>query len=624
MACIVGILGVPLPHKEAGDGPFWSAISDRTGGPISACHWETGALVQGNRPADSSLLPARPNENDLAPVVTFAGLLTNRKQLLTTLSGLPQNPTESELIGAAYRKWGNLFAEHLEGRFALILWDPRNQVAICVRDRFGQMPLFYARQGSALFLASDVKTLLTLPAVPKDPNLQSVHRYLAGMPPRETDTYFQHIQRFPAGHYLILKDGHVSFKRYWRLAESAPYSDLSFEDQARHFKSLLEAAIEPAYTSSTNPIFFLSGGLDSSSITAAARRMVSVSSIKAVSMILPDDPAMNERGDQQAVARMGGIEVTEVNGSKIDYLSSLDQILKEQAGPSLGAGMGLSLHTYQAAQSLQGDVVFDGHGGDETVSYGTGRLNELQHDRAWLTLCYELLRLNPSAGLRTIQKLLPSKPPASFLRRIMGVLLPTVPEKFGEGQVVNLLTPTLHAEPDGNSVGDEDGHKGSRYEQSSHIETVSSPLQSYAFEALDTMAAHRGLEMHYPLWDQKLVEFCISLPSSSKLRHGYDRYIMRQALRNVLPRQILTKKRKCDFAGTALKSIRRDSRDYIEFLFNDELPKFADLIDQKQAAEIGQAVLSNDQTISSGYLTQAVWKLASVAKWLKQPVVDIV
>ncbi len=619
MTCVAGVFGAPLLTESDDYHNLLDAAAMRASTPISMIHWDNGALLQGRRRHEIAPKAGTPSSGTLGLALVCTGRLTNSAELAHELGISAYSCGDTTLIAHAYRAWGTDAISRLEGRFALILWDQQAQLGLCARDPFGQSPLYYSLLADRLFLASDVQMMFGFSDVSREVNQMSLTRYLQGMPPADAETYFSAIKRVPAGNFLIWQQGRIQLQTYWKQPTDIAYSTLSFAQQVEKFKALLNKAIEPSFTASTAPTFFLSGGLDSSSITAAARRMLNAPKLQAISMILSEDQRMNEQKDQQAVAAIGGIEVTEIDGSKIDYLASLDQILFEQAGPTLGAGMGLSFHTYLTAERSGADLVFDGHGGDETVSYGSGRLHELRRDKRWLTLFYELLRIDPKLGAANILKLISNQAPLSYIRNGIKRVFPGAEVSTADQAGASFLTPNGAFDLGISPAHHIDAPYPERIEQTNHLTIVSDPLQAYAFETLDNLAGRRKLQMHYPLWDRELVAFCLSLPPDSKLRHGYDRYILREAMRGILPEQVRTKKAKCDFSGTALKSVRRDRRAEMDYLFKDRLPQLSDLVDLEKAAYVYDNFCHDDTKANTGFLIQSIWKLSSISKWIEDP-----
>lgn len=619
MCIFAGAFGAPLLPETIDYENLIVEFTLRSTDSLSVTHWDSGALFSGSH---SQLIQREASESptlSTGMAVAFSGFLANKLELEEELGLERDITTYGDLIARAYQIWGQDMVSHLEGRFAFILWDDNTKIGIGARDHFGQTPLYYSPQKDRLYFGADVRMLLAFNAVQPVVNQQSVQRYLAKLPPAYGETYFQEVRSLPAGHLLIWQHGEVRLSRYWTTPIDVDYTEMPFSQQVSHFNRLFAKAIKPAFSASRAPVFFLSGGLDSSSITATARRLFDVPKIQAVSMILSEDQRMNEQKDQRAVSGMGGIDVLEIDGSKIDYLGSLDQILYEQCGPTLAAGLGLSIHSHLAAESLGADSVFDGHGGDETVSYGHGRLFELRRDKLWFTFFYELFRADPNSALTHLYNLSTSKRPLSYIRKATSMAFPSRETHPYEKSGPHFLARDIELSPDVLDTFHINSPHPGRIEQTSHISTIANPLQSAAFETLNNVTSRRKYQMHYPLWDKDLVEFCLSLPADSKRRHGYDRFILREAMRGILAEQVRTKRRKCDFSGTALRSLRRDSKEEIDSLFQDRLSQYSDLINLEKSDYVYSKFKLEDPSVISGFLTQSIWKLMSLTKWMEDP-----
>lgn len=619
MCIFAGAFGAPLLPETIDYENLIVEFTLRSTDRLSVTHWDSGSLFFGSRSQLAQMEASETPMPSTGMAVAFSGFLANKLELEEELGLEREITTYGTLIARAYRVWGQDLVSHLEGRFAFILWDENTKIGIVARDHFGQTPLYYSSQKDRLYFGADVRMLLAFNAVQPVVNQQSVQRYLAKLPPAYGETYFQEVRSLPAGHLLIWQHGEVRISRYWTTPVDVNYTEMSFPQQVSHFNRLFAKAIRPAFSASRAPVFFMSGGLDSSSITATARRLFDVPKIQAVSMILSEDQRMNEQGDQRAVSGMGGIDVLEIDGSKIDYLGSVDQILYEQAGPTLAAGLGLSIHSHLAAESLGADSVFDGHGGDETVSYGYGRLFELRRDKLWLTFFYELFRADPNSALIHLYNFSTSKPPLSYIRKATSLAFPSREMHPFEKSGPHFLARDIELSPDTPDPYYTTPPHPERIEQTSHISTIADPLQSFAFETLNNVASRRQYQMHYPLWDKDLVEFCLSLPAASKRRHGYDRFILREAMRGILAEQVRTKRRKCDFSGVALNSLRRDSQEEVDSLFQNRLGQYSDLIDLEKSAYVYSKYKTADSSVANGFLSQSIWKLTSLTRWIEDP-----
>lgn len=205
--------------------------------------------------------------------------LDNRADLLARL---PEGPdaavSDAEIILRAYDVWGLDAVARLLGDFAFVLWDPREHRILCARDTGGQRTLFYRVDTETCAVASEIHQLLQDPAVPVRPNVEYIHERLLplNMFRNEKDapaTYFDGIRAVPAGHMLTVDAEKVQVKRYWAFKPPSELRYRSEDEYAEHFRHLFFNVVQ-ARLRSAQPIgVLLSGGLDSSSIMAAAHQV---------------------------------------------------------------------------------------------------------------------------------------------------------------------------------------------------------------------------------------------------------------------------------------------------------------------------------------------------------------
>jgi asparagine synthase (glutamine-hydrolysing) len=134
---------------------------------------------------------------------------------------------DSELILAAYRKWGAECARHLLGDFAFAVWDGKKQELFCARDHVGVKPLYFFRSDEMFAFATEMKALLELPGVPREVNEERIAKYLMVAYDSHADTMFAHIERLPPAHTLRTSARGVEIRRYWDLRDAPDLSGLS-------------------------------------------------------------------------------------------------------------------------------------------------------------------------------------------------------------------------------------------------------------------------------------------------------------------------------------------------------------------------------------------------------------
>jgi asparagine synthase (glutamine-hydrolysing) len=181
--------------------------------------------------------------------------------------------TDTELIPHLYEEYGSKFAVHLDGMFAVAVWDDTEKRGVLVRDRMGKKPLYYWQHDGALYFASELKALLRIPGFERRINLTAVHHYLSYKNVPNPSAIFEGVSMLPPAHQLLFRPGHSPVvSRYWApdFSENPESSAMTDDEIAERLTDLLRQSVRRRLMSDVPIGFFLSGGIDSSLLTALA------------------------------------------------------------------------------------------------------------------------------------------------------------------------------------------------------------------------------------------------------------------------------------------------------------------------------------------------------------------
>ena len=196
--------------------------------------------------------------------VVFNGEIYNYLELKQQLTDYSfQTTGDTEVILAAYIKWGEQCVEKFIGMFSFAIWDERKNMLFCSRDRLGIKPFFYHLNNNTLYFASEIKALLAC-NIPLKPNWKQWSTYLTtGYYDHSEDTFFEDIQVLRGGHNLIYTQNQIQIYPYWELQESTENPDSSLNDYSEELKCLVSDSIKLHMRSDVPVSVNLSGGLDS-------------------------------------------------------------------------------------------------------------------------------------------------------------------------------------------------------------------------------------------------------------------------------------------------------------------------------------------------------------------------
>ena len=270
------------------------------------------------------LAPLHPDDPD-GPVVLPAGiavagqiLLEGRRDLASTLRQ-PFSACSAALAGAAYGRWGERCAEHLSGEYAFAVWDSNAQTLLCARDGLGLRLLYVADSPDTLIVTNILSAALRHPDIPDDPDDRALIEFLAhGGAVDEVRTPYRHVRVLPAGHTLAVDTGHDSTRmhRHWRFPVPDPAPQRGEAAVLEQYRSVLAEAVRDRISGSTS--IFLSGGVDSTTIAAAARDVAPSGRLQAITARYPRYVADGELRYARAAAESLGLPLTIINADRYD------------------------------------------------------------------------------------------------------------------------------------------------------------------------------------------------------------------------------------------------------------------------------------------------------------------
>lgn len=481
---------------------------------------------------------------------------------------------DTEAVLRLYAADGPACVERLRGMFAFAVWNAARGELFLARDRLGVKPLYYvhAPDGS-LYFASEIKALLEAGAVPAALNPDALPDYLANHAPSGEDTLFAGVRRLPPGHTLTWRDGLVAIRRYWRL-DFAPDADDGEGDAARvrAWAEAFEASVRMRMMADVPLGVFLSGGIDSAAITATLARMVP-SPVRTFSVAFADRDA-NELAYARMVARAYGTEHHEVVVGADQFFAALPRLVWHEDEP-LAHPSSVPLYFVAELASRHVKVVLTGEGSDEMLAgYGRYRtaVANLRLGAGWERAAPAALR----AAVRRAVDALPASRLRGRLRRSF-LAQPADVESlyfdafsvFSRARQAELLSPALAARlEDANPYAEQracwDGAAGAP----PLSRLLAADSGTYLHELLmkqDQMSMAAGIESRVPFLDHPLVERMAALPERLKMRGGVTKYVLREAMRGVLPPAVLAR-RKMGFPVPFGRWARGSHRELVEGL----------------------------------------------------------
>jgi asparagine synthase (glutamine-hydrolysing) len=481
--------------------------------------------------------------------ITYNGEIYNHAALRPGLEAKGhryQTRSDTETIVHLYEEEADRCVESLQGMFAFALWDRPGQRLLLARDRLGIKPLYYSVTDRELLFASEIKAILAV--TPERPALNHAAlpeflatRYLAG-----DETFFQGIRKLPPGHVLTwsLASG-PQRRRYWSLPTETDDSPARFEQRADELRARLESTVRSHLMSDVPLGLFLSGVLDSSGLAALMAPMAS-DRIQTFSVGF-DDAASNELPFARLAARAVGAQHHEVVLSPDDFFGSLPRLIWHEDEPiAFPSSIALNFVSQLARPHVK--VVLTGEGADELfLGYNWYRLTAWNEQlgrryRAWTP---PALRHGVRHAVSALPRQLRRYASRSFLALDPGVRAVCYENfsVFSETWRRSLLDRQLveATDPYREQLRCFDEHPGSTLDRMSHAD-----LQTYLVELLmkqDQMSMAASIESRVPFLDHELVEHVVKTPAQFKIRGLTTKAILREALRDRVPREILQRRK---------------------------------------------------------------------------------
>ncbi|NYT04802.1 MAG: asparagine synthase (glutamine-hydrolyzing) [Methanomicrobiales archaeon] len=542
--------------------------------------------------SDQAGQPMKNEDGTLA--IVFNGEIYNYRELREELTASGHNfrsESDTEVIIHAFEEWGCECLQRFNGMWAFALHNATTGELFCARDRFGIKPFYYANTGESLFFASEIKALLEHDGIGREPNDRMVMTFLAwGVMDHTPETMFKGVFQIPPGHFMLVRPGAcLPPEAYWHLhMEPAPVSSPGADSATvARCRDLLLDAVRIRLRSDVPVGTCLSGGIDSTTITSVINGLIRTESPESVGerqntfSARYAGAACDEGIFMDCVVAETGVSPHWTQPDPEHLLPSIERMLYHQDEP-FGS---LSIYAQYAVMELAGRsvrVVLDGQGADEQLggylAYLVPYIRSLKRHplravgeggwalyRHWRFLLAAWRQLRIRSGRRS---LLSGEYPA--IDRYAGPL-----DQVLAAEIASTNLPALLHYEDRNSM---------------------------AF----------SVEARVPFLDWRLVEFFASLPLDQKIRHGVTKYILRKAVRGVIPEKVRCRMDKIGFATPEDEWMRRELREFIGSVLS--------------SSSFGSRPYWNPEAVRRGFEEYAagrmpysfeIWRIVCTELWLR-------
>ncbi len=547
--------------------------------------------------------------------------------------------TDTEVIIHAYEEWSYECLQRLNGMWAFALWDMRSNKLFCACDRFGIKPFYYYFNGEVFIFASEIKALFNFPKVPKRVNEEVVYDYLVNLDEGwigySDDSFFKGIKRLRPAHYLLVDaKGEIDIKKWWNLKINPNLPDFSgtkIDDAVQHFSALLEDAIRLGTRADVPIAVCLSGGLDSSSITCLKSRLLLKEEIIDRSLTggrlktfssCYEDARLDERKFIEEVVKKTGVEKNYVFPDGNQIWEELPKLVWHEDEPFCSTSIYAewTLRREVARQGIK--VVIDGQGGDELLAgydfHILPFMTEIALKGRVLKLLSEAKSLSTGIGVQNASFLtamaLGSAALYWILPRTLQPAAKSLIASLKGRNIIKALNPSFDKEFSRQRLGfyqeytGEFSRSGASLQQILYKSLSTLLIQYLRYADRDAMAF--SIEARIPLLDYRLVEYVFSLPANLKIRDGWTKWILRQAMQGILPEKIRLRKDKQGFPtpeGTWL----RQNKEGIKALFSAKNALSSEFVNLKFIRD------NLDNLLNQEAISLQIWRYINLELWLQ-------
>jgi len=505
--------------------------------------------------------------------IIYNGEIYNYTEVKKNLEGKGhtfRTHSDTEVILKAYRQWGPDCLKQFNGMWSLALWDNTRRKLFLARDRFGVKPLFYAQTKKGFVFGSEMKAIAPLLdeiAISEDFQWcrDNIYEYET-----TAKSLIKGIRRFPAGHYGYFNPDNNSLDvtPYWNTLDNIVTVDDNYAKQVKHFQELFFDACKIRMRSDVKIGTALSGGLDSSSVAAGMRYSRTKNADKET---YTDDwqnafvatftgTQLDEREYAASVIDHLGLkgyycEIDAVKGinTLMEYLWYFEELFLTSPVPMI--------EIYKKIKAQGVSVSLDGHGADELFSgYGTSVFNAVK---------------DAPFDFRGIREIATTYKNLKETDRTISQVL--IDGFAGRKNMIEFYLKKVFRLDEEDDLVKQMGYFNAALYKEFHFYILPTLLRNY-----DRYSMAAGVEVRMPFMDYRLVSYCFSLPWQSKLRGGFTKAILRDAIQDLLPKDVVRRKSKIGFSTPLTHWLQGPWKKFIQDVAHSDSFKKSSLIDAVQ------------------------------------------
>lgn len=462
--------------------------------------------------------------------------------------------SDAEVIVHLYEDYGSKVFTQLNGMFSIVIYDSNSNTLLVARDRTGEKPLLYWESPEIIIVASELKAIIKYPGVPKELDFDALALYFKSLYIPTPYTIFKNVKKLLPAHFMKVTNGRIAIRKYWNPVLRCK-RNMQTKEAVEEFTELFSDAVKKRMVSDVPLGVFLSGGIDSSAVTAFASRNSAIP-IKTFSVGFADE--IDERPYARLVAKEYKTEHTEILiESKItDVIEKVADYFDEPFADS--SCIPMYLISREARKHLK--VILTGDGGDELFAGYSSYLDQkYQTNSRIVTKLFKTLNQFSIAFIKEglLEGFYPSKSSPKTLRHWLNVRQYLSDSEIKQFICHQFESPDMFFEKNiWLNLSDTDALSRS------YAHDMNFYLPDDLLKKVDMASMLCGLECRAPFLDHRLIEYSFSIPSEMKLKNDSLKYILKKSLVDYLPSSILNRK-KTGFGAPIGSWLRKELKSFV-------------------------------------------------------------
>jgi asparagine synthase (glutamine-hydrolysing) len=633
---VSGIAGICNLDGQSADPAILQRMIDRVAhrGPDACGKWISGSVALAHRmlrTTPESLNEHQPlNDDTNSLCLTFDGRVDNRDELRIELEAegwSAAGRSDADLVLRAYQCWGKDCPVRIIGDFAFAIWDGRTRELFCARDFIGIKPFYYYCDAHRFIFGSELQQILEHPEVRRKPNEGMVAEYLAAMPGNLRETLYENIFQLPRAHRLTLRQGKLHTDRYYSVGDVEEIRYRKDEDYAQHFLGIFKESVKCRLRSNGMVAADLSGGLDSSSVVSVAQSLCQDVGAQPVDFETFSVHFPGARYDEtyyvRDVVKRWDLRANFVNEECMTSYSFIAKIHRFKDFPSV-PNSSMFDRKMAAVQAKPCRVVLNGLGSDDLLSgsfqYTADLIRRLRVFKAIQQSRLDsgfLAHLGASHSASSL-----------FLRNGLWPLLPQVAKQIARAAMgKNPSGMPMWIDPDfarTSGLAERLGQSGIASDTCRSLagSDIREGLNFPFYWLIDRDFSQFSVEYRSPFLDRRLIRYSLALPHDQLRRGMQAKFVLRQAMKGMLPETVRTRLTKSRFG----------SHSYWDAIQGIGGSRFLDSLaigSQRwvNTAEVRKmyAATESQRTLDNPYSTRflfPLWMICAIELWYRTVFVD--